>query len=289
MDSDVARRARDDVCFFARVVCGAELWAHQREVAESPARYRVVCSGRQSGKSRLLAVLALHQAFSRAGCLVLIVSAGEVAATRLLAECSALAGSALLAGSVKDELKGSLSLSNGSQILSVPASAKQVRGWSASLLIVDEAGFLDQSLWQASEPVVIARPGSRVVLTSTPWGSGEHFFRALWRRGMDDPDGRVAGWHWPSSISPLVDAGLLEEIRGREPADYFAREYMAEWPDASGSFFSEEEISGAVADYPLLSPGVVAARAPWNYAARAGVPRSFRTVHPLGWMSGKVK
>ena len=60
-------RARRDPAVFARVLVGQELWAHQRELALSPARYRVVCAGRQVGKSRLLAVLALHQAFSVAG------------------------------------------------------------------------------------------------------------------------------------------------------------------------------------------------------------------------------
>jgi hypothetical protein len=123
-----------------------------------------------------------------------------------------------------------------------------------NLLILDEAGFIDPSLWRAAEPTIIARPGSRVILTSTPWGGPEHFFPMLFRRGLDRPDLQVQAWHWPSSIAPLVDRQLLGEIQSRESPDYFAREYLAEWSDETGSYFTEAEIMGAVADYEMLSP-----------------------------------
>src|ERR1017187_2377674 len=113
VDSDVVQRARDDVCYFARVVCGAELWGHQREVATSDARYRVILAGRRAGKSRILAVLALHAAFAKRGVSVVIVSVGEVAALRVLADVAGLAGAPLLAGSVVDELKSAVTLTNG--------------------------------------------------------------------------------------------------------------------------------------------------------------------------------
>lgn len=280
--TSVAQRARDDIAYFAKAVCGAPLWPHQLEVATSPARYRVICAGRQSGKSRTLATIGLHAAFAKPRSLTLIVSAGEVASARLLAEASALTAAPLLRGSIADELKGSITLSNGSQVLSVPASIKQIRGWAADLLIIDEAGFVDHSIWQAAEPVVIAKPGSRVILTSSPWGSADHFYRALWRRGMDRPDAQVRSWHWPSSISPLVDAQLLEQIRGREPADYFAREFLAEWTDAAGSFFSEDELVGSVADYALMSPEEVRARNPYNHETKDR-DRPWTTVMGVDW------
>ena len=249
----------------------------------SPARYRVLCAGRQAGKSRLLAVLALHQAYTKPGSRTLIVSAGEDASKRVLAEVAALAtGSPLLAGSVVDESKSSLTLSSGSVVLSVPASQRQVRGWAIDLLIGDEAGFWPQELWQAAEPVIIARPGSRVVLCSTPWGAGDHFFRRLFQRGMDHPDEQVAAWHWPSSISPLVDQGLLAGIESRETPDYFAREYLAEWTDEAGQYFTEAEIMGAVADYDLLDPEQVARMNPWDSEERRHV-RPWPAACGLDW------
>ena len=100
-------------------------------------------------------------------------------------------------------------------------------------------------------------------------GGADHFFRQLWQRGTDRPDAMYESWHWPSSISPLVDERLLEEIRGRETSEYFNREYLAEWTDASGMFFSEQEISDAIGDYPMLDLDSVRAQMPWNHEAKA--------------------
>ena len=273
------RRAITDVRVFSKAICGAELWPHQVAVANSPARYRAICSGRQAGKSRALALLALHKAFTSPGCLVLIVSAGEIAAQRVLADIGDLCGRPLLRGSVVDETKSRVVLTNGSQILSVPASQRQIRGWSVDLLILDEAGFIDGDLWRAAETVIIARPGSRVILCSSPWGGAEHFFRQMWQRGMDRPDEMYESWHWPSSISPLVDESLLAEIRKRETAEYFRREYLAEWQDDAGTFFSEAEITGSVADYDLISPEAMNLMCP--YDSEQG-----RTLRPFGAAMG---
>jgi hypothetical protein len=250
---------------FAEVLCGQPLWPHQIEVIRSRARYRVLCAGRQAGKSRLFATMALHKAFSRPGAVILIISAGETAAQRLLAEITSLLSSDLLAPSKAGEpTKSEIYLTNGSHIISVPASQKQVRGWAIDLLVLDEAGFIDQAIWRAAEPVIIARPGSEIIICSSPWGSPEHFFRNLWNRGMDAPDAMYQSWHWPSSISPMVDQSLLDEIRRREGETYFRREYLAEWDDVAGAFLTEEEISAAVADYELITPEQAGAMSPWD-------------------------
>ncbi|MDT2010332.1 hypothetical protein FXW78_55095 [Rhodococcus opacus] len=235
---------------FAEVLLGQPLWEHQRDFARSTARYRVMCAGRQVGKSRTLAVTALYEAFTRRNVTVLLVSAGETASRRLLEECASLAtASTILRGSVLDDSKSTMTISNGSRIISVPASQRQIRGWPVDVLIIDEAGFVDPEIWRAAEPAIIARPGSKVILSSSPWGSAQHFFRSLWNRGMLTPDEQVRSWHWPSSTSPMVDQQLLDEIQARETAEYFRREFLAEWTDAAGAYFTQAELDDAVAGY----------------------------------------
>lgn len=265
-----------DAGAFAEQLLGAPLWDHQLDLVRSPARYRVVCAGRQVGKSRAMAVAALHEATTKRGAVVLLVSAGEVASRRLLEEIAALAaGSPLLRGSVLDETKSELTLSNGARILSVPASIRQIRGWAVDLLVLDEAAFVDPEIWRAAEPAIIARPGSRVILASTPWGSPEHFFRALWRHGIDRPDGMVAAWHWPSTLSPLVDEELVEHWRATWPEHTFRTEVLAEWADAVGTYFTEAELEAAVADVPPVDLatawqlGRVAGGVDWAFARDA--------------------
>ncbi|MDH3021557.1 terminase family protein [Gordonia alkanivorans] len=224
-------------------------------MVQSQARVRVMCAGRQVGKSRTLAIEALHRAFTQAGALVLLISAGEVAARRLLEECATLASAApLLRGSVVDDQRTQLTLSNGSRITSVPASQKQIRGWPVDLLIIDEAGFVGNEIWQAAEPAIIARPGARIILSSSPWGGIDHFFRQLFNRGKTAPDERYESFHWPTSLNPLVSADDLEAIRERESSHYFNREYLAEWTEEAGAFFSTDEIEQSVADYQLVDP-----------------------------------
>lgn len=240
---------------FAEHLVGEPLWDHQRDMVTSPARIRIMCAGRQVGKSRTLAIEALYRAFTQPRALVLLVSAGEVAARRLLEECAALAtASPIMSGSVVDDLKTEIVFSNGSRIISVPASQKQIRGWPVDLLIIDEAGFVDNDIWRAAEPAVIARPGARIILSSSPWGGVDHYFRLLWRRGMDAPDERYASFHWPTSLNPNVSDDDLAEIRERETSHYFNREYLAEWVEETGAYFTTAELDEARADYAMVDP-----------------------------------
>ena len=274
----VVQRGFSDITQFAEHIVGEPLWPHQIDCATSPARYRIICAGRQVGKSRLLAIEALWRAYTQPGALVLLISAGETAALRLLEECASLATSSpLLAGAVVGDAKTQLTLANGSRIISVPASQRQIRGWSVDLLICDEAGFVDNDIWRAAEPAIIARPGSRVILSSSPWGSQtEDFFGRLWRQGTDQPNDDVASWHWPSSMSPMISDDDLAKIRDRESPAYFEREYEAKWTEAAGSYFTEAEISAAVAPYTMVPPedqryrpdgsGLVVGGIDWGFA-----------------------
>ena len=257
---------------FADQVLGECMWSYQLDFARSVARFRVVAAGRQVGKSRTLAKVSLFEASTRAGVLVLVVSAGEEAAKRLLADCVALAnGSDALRGSVVDDGKSLLTLSNGSTIRSVPASIRQIRGWPVDLLIIDEAGFIDNEIWDASLPAIIARPGSRVVVASSPWGSPGHWFRLLWARGMDAPDGNYQSWQWSSYDSPLADKALLDELRTSRSADWFGREVLGQFTDDAGTYFKEAELMDAVADYRMCAPEDLDWFLDGRYAAAAGV------------------
>jgi hypothetical protein len=245
--------ARDDVGVFAEALIGQRLWDHQLDLARSEARIRCVCSGRQAGKSTAMAVIALHHAFASPGRSVLIVSAGEEAAKDLIAVVSMLAMSPLLAGSVVDDERHQITLSNGSTIRSVPASERQIRGKSVHLLILDEAAFVDESIWEAAKWTTIARPDSRVVLASTPWGRQDRFFALAYRAGLRGEPG-YASFHWPSTASPIVDHELLEVWRGSTTDREYRREVLAEWVDAQGAYFDDDELEAALADYELTPP-----------------------------------
>jgi len=261
---------------FADRVLGEPMWDYQLDFARSSARFRVVAAGRQVGKSRTLAKVSLHEATTRPNILILVVSAGDEAAKRLLADCVALANASdALRGSIVDDGKSLLTLTNGSTIRSVPASIRQIRGWPVDVLIIDEAGFIDNEIWDAALPAIISRPGSRVVIASSPWGSSEHWYRALWNRGMDSPDDNYRSWQWSSYDSPLADKALLDELKDARPSEWFAREVLGEFTEESGSYFSERELMDAVADYELCAPDDLEWWMDQRFAAAGGVDWGF--------------
>lgn len=260
VDRESLRRARDDIEVFARVLCREALWPHQVELARSDARIKVVCSGRRAGKTRTLAIEALHVAFARADARVLVVSAGEDSAKELLAECSMLAnGSPLLAGSILGDDATLLTLSNGSTVRAVPASEKRVRGKGVDLLILDEAAYIGEEIWRAAQWTVLDRPGARIVMSSTPRGRRDRFFARhffMARHGRVDEAGvSVESFHWPSTVSPLVDVNLVEFWRKSEDPRVFQREVEALWVDEAGQWFTAEELDANVASFDMIRPG----------------------------------
>lgn len=243
-----------DIRVFAERVLGEPLWPHQVEAALCEARTVALNCGRQAGKSRTLAVLALHKAFTRAGSRVLVLSAGEDSAKRLLSEMSSLIASPLLGGSVFDESKSEILLRNGSWIRCVPASEKQVRGIGrVNLLILDEAAQISDDLWRAARYTVIAAPDARIYMASTPFGSKEHFFAQAYQLGRDGAEG-YRSFHWPSQVSPLVSDSLLQEWRRTDPEWVYRQEVLAEWVEDQQAYFRAEELLEAVADYEMWSP-----------------------------------
>ena len=138
VDAGTLARAREDLGTFARLV-GRPLEPWQLPALRLERRTSVLAAPRQCGKSRALGLLAVHGAFRAPKFRVLIVSAGETGARRLLADVRALiAGAPGLSVSVVDETAGFVRLTNGSEVRCVPASEAQIRGWVVDLLLVDE-------------------------------------------------------------------------------------------------------------------------------------------------------
>src|SRR5690242_11425911 len=121
---------RSDVAAFSRRVLGRKLWPHQIEAATSGAFITAIAAARRTGKTALAETLAIHTAFANPGCRVLIPSATQDAARRLTESIGErLSRSRLTRGSVTDAYSARVKLTNGSEIISLPASQRQVRGY----------------------------------------------------------------------------------------------------------------------------------------------------------------
>lgn len=239
---------RDLVAFGALVGVPLEPW--QAEALTLDRRITVVVAPRQTGKSRSLALVAVHRSLTRRNHRTLIISAGEDGARRLLGEVRAMLAHPLLAGVTLDEQGGLVQFGNGSEVRAVPASERQVRGWSVDLLLIDEATYVgDDLIHGAAMPTVAARPDARVVLASSPWEASGAFYAYA---TTDHPD--VAVFRWALRDAHWISAGFIAQQRALLPAVRFRAEYDGQFVDGGSGLFSRTELMDAVAPYPLVDP-----------------------------------
>lgn len=249
----VMARPLDDVAAFGRMV-GTVLTDYQADAFRLRKRSTVIVSPRQCGKSTAAAVVALWWAFRQRNQTVLIVSASDEAAKRLLSHIRTMAAaSPMLSGSLVDESQSLLVLSNGSVIRSVPASEKAIRGWSVDLLVIDEAAMVSEDIFAAALPTTAARPDARIVVASSPWGATGWFYR-MHLDGLDPANPNVETHIWRLADAPWITAPVIEAARTTLPAVRFAAEYEGRFVGSTDAFFDHDDLLAAVAPYRLLDP-----------------------------------
>lgn len=236
-----------DPMIFAKQ-CGIQPDPWQADVLRSPdSRVLLNCS-RQSGKSTVSALIALHRAVYRPASLVLLLSPSLRQSSELFRTLAQLY--TRMGGAIPPRAESSLrlELENGSRVISLPASEATIRGYAGvSLLIVDEASRVEDDLYHAITPM-LATTNGRLIALSTPFGR-----RGWW----------TDAWHgkapWkrvkiPATACPRIGAAFLHEQRESMGALWFDQEYLCEFTDAESSAFQTTDILEAA-----TSEGVV----PW--------------------------
>jgi len=219
----------------------------QIEVLASDHARKILCCGRQTGKSTVAAILAIHKALTRPGSTTLVVAPGERQAKLLFSKAKRLyeqAGHPLPAHS---ERRTGLELSNGSVIEALPAVERTTRGYSVDLLVVDEAAGVPDMDYHGILPALIATRGEQVLL-STPRGK-RGFFYELWHSG-DDWQRMMVRSDEVERIRPED----LEVFRHTMPEQYFEQEFFCEWLDTEGALFGYDDIQAALAAGEEIEP-----------------------------------
>jgi hypothetical protein len=226
------------VAFALSVGIAPDDW--QVEVLASEHPRKILCCGRQTGKSTVGAVLAAHKALTEPGSTVLIVAPAEKQAKWLFRKVKAIyrqAGSPY--GAPSDRLTG-LELGNGSIIEAMPAVERTTRGPSVDLLIVEEAAGVPDMDYYGILPTLIATRGEQVLLSSPRGKRG--FFHEIWESDADWLRAMVR-----SDEVPRIRPEDLEVFRSAMPDEFFRQEFYCEFLDAEGSLFSYEDIEAALA------------------------------------------
>ena len=171
---DDLRLALDRVAFAEKLGIVPDAW-QENFLRSSSDRVLLNCS-RQSGKSTMSAVIALHRALYCPGSLVLCLAPALRQSQELFGKVSGFYRDLGRPVPPQGERKLSLELENGSRIITLPGSEKTIRGFSdAALLLVDEAARVDDGLYYAIRPMLAVGGGSLIML-STPYGKRGVFY-----------------------------------------------------------------------------------------------------------------
>jgi len=217
-----------------------ELDPWQAEVLISAHKRILINCARQSGKSTVGALKALHRAVYRPGALSLIFSPSLRQSREVLLksiEVYHAIGKPVLA---EAENMLSLILENGSRIIALPGSASTVRGYSGvSLIIIDEASYVADELIGAVSPMLAVSQGDLIAL-STPHGKRGWWWDA-WENG---------GPSWKRVIAsvdkcPRIPKAWLREERQRLGERIFRQEYLCEFIEVVDQAFSVEHVRAA--------------------------------------------
>jgi hypothetical protein len=246
---DDLRLALDRVAFAEKLGIVPDAW-QENFLRSSYDRVLLNCS-RQSGKSTMSAVIALHRALYCPGSLVLCLAPALRQSQELFGKVSGFYRDLGRPVPPQGERKLSLELENGSRIITLPGSEKTIRGFSdAALLLVDEAARVDDGLYYAIRPMLAVGGGSLIML-STPYGKRGVFYEE-W----------ISSHNWeryevPASECPRISEEFLEEERAELPPFIFRQEYECSFVDTEDQVFTTDLIDRAVTDevQPLFGTG----------------------------------
>lgn len=141
----------------------------------------IVLKSRQLGISTLIAAYALWLILFHSDKNVLVVAIDQNTSKNLVTKVSVMLDNlpSWLKVNTTERNKLSIRLVNGSQIKAVASTGTSGRSEALSLVIIDEAAFVDaaEELWASLQQTLST--GGRGILLSTPNGTG-NFFHKMW-------------------------------------------------------------------------------------------------------------
>jgi hypothetical protein len=233
--SDDLLAGLDPVAVFERAL-GLAPMPHQVDYLRSSEPI-LALKGRQTGFTTAAAVKAIHACWYRPNILAAIVSPSLRQST--VVATIARQGLRALGARLAADSASMIRLANGSAILSLPGTAKSVRGWSAQILVLDEAAYVEPDTWTAARALVAT--GGQLIVQSTPAGQSGDFWELCrandpaWRRFVVRSD-----------EVPTISTAFLEGERRAMGPDAYAAEYECQFGRAVAGLFSADRLAGLI-------------------------------------------
>ena len=231
--------ALDPVAFVQDVTGFETVDSWQQEVLRSDADRIALNCCRQSGKSTISGLLALHTAVYTPGSLSLLLSPSLRQSSELFQVVKRFYGAIAQDAPARRESALRLELRNGSRIISLPGKEATIRGYAGvNLLIVDEASRVPDDLFHALSPMLAVSNG-RLILLSTPFGKRGFYFNT-WDSGED--------WHKikiTAEQCPRISPEFLVREKKSMPRWFYSQEYECSFEESCAAVFDWTAIEDA--------------------------------------------
>lgn len=145
--------------------------------------------------------------------------------------------------------------------LQVKAADSRLRSAGLDHVIVDEAAFTSDTLWDhVLRPMLLEGKGSADFLSST---NGRNWFWRLYQNGLDPALPNWKAWHFTSYDNPLLDPAEIDDIKANTPERVFQQEYLAEFLEDGGAVFRNIKACTRTTDLPTETRNPVVIGVDW--------------------------
>ena len=222
---------------------GLQLDNWQAKFLDSNGRRKALLGSRQCGKSTAVAALAVHRMMVKADTSVVIVAPSKRQSALLVEKCRWILRKLGLKKLPGDGTNAhSIRLPNGSAVVGLPCSAPTIRGFTADLLIMDEASWIPDIVYTASRPMLAATGGELVLMSSANEPTG-FFWEVMAHERADWLQLTVRA----SDVTRL-DPQFLKAEREALGEDAYAREYECEFGDSVEGVFARRLVESTLSD-----------------------------------------
>ncbi len=224
----------------------------------------VLRSGRQVGKSTIIALKAAQYALKNPGKIVMVIAKVERQAqllfTKILLNIHSIDKRMIRKGrdqktkQLMSPTKTRINLTNGSTIHCLPAgeTGYGLMGYTIDLLIADEAAFIPEEVYLAIIPAMAITRGN-IWLLSTPFVKEGYYYDCF-------EDETFTSFHQSAEDCPRKDQAFLDRKKATLTKTEYSMWYQGKFVDEVRQFFSDKLIkdsctlSGSNTAHPVSSP-----------------------------------
>jgi len=243
-------KARKDPVLFAQWFLNFPPFGYQKPYLRDQSPQIVACCGRQTGKTTLTAIKALHFALYNNSTHTLITSSCLRQAMILFNKIVDFVEICVPAQELlTHHSQTKIIFTNGSDITALPCGVdgSKIRGYTSDLVVVDEANYVRANIINSViRPTMSTRPNAKIIMISTPYTKDHPFYEAFNNRKLG-----FSRYYFPTSINPLVTPKFLKQERRLIGEHDYNREYKAKFIDNQFAYFPSNIVLDCTADYEL--------------------------------------